>query len=354
MRLKTVHWPHLSKRLIGFTILLTLYLLSLCGGFIAPYNHRSQAKDTPYLPPTKMHFFDAQQSFHLRPFIYRPNITDRLMFIYEEERSQLYPLKFFVRGENYELLGVLATNWHLFGVAENSLSDLQPNPPQLHLLGTDGLGRDVLARLLYAGQISLIIGPVGLLLAYLAGVILGAVAGYFGSVIDSLLMRAAEIVMSLPTLILILAFRAAFPLSVSPRQVAFMMVTIFAAVGWAEVARLTRNLALAEKAKDYVTSTISLGANNARIITRHILPNIRTPLLTQFALTAPTFILAEIALSFLGVGVQEPSASWGTMLADAKDLSVLKNYWWMLAPVVFVFLTALAFQLLGEWEEKSS
>ena len=346
MSLVIVWWPRFSKRLIGFAILLTLYLLSLCGGFIAPYNHRSQAKDTPYLPPTKIHFFAAQQSFHLRPFIYRPNITDRLMFAYEEDRAQMYPLKFFVRGENYELLGVLATNWHLFGVAENS--------PQVHLLGTDGLGRDVLARLLYAGQISLIIGPLGLLLAYLAGVILGAVAGYFGSVIDSLLMRAAEIVMSLPTLILILAFRAAFPLSVSPRQVAFMMVTIFAAVGWAEVARLTRNLALAEKAKDYVTSTISLGANNARIITRHILPNIRTPLLTQFALTAPTFILAEIALSFLGVGVQEPSASWGTMLADAKDLSVLKNYWWMLAPVVFVFLTALAFQLLGEREEKSS
>ena len=126
---------------------------------------------------------------------------------------------------------MLATNWHLFGVAENSLSDLQPNPPQLHLLGTDGLGRDVLARLLYAGQISLIIGPLGLLLAYFVGVILGAIAGHFGSVVDSLLMRAAEIVMSLPTLILILAFRAAFPLSVSPRQVAFMMVTIFAAVG---------------------------------------------------------------------------------------------------------------------------
>ncbi len=335
----------ITRRQIGCSILVGMYFLSIFGGFLAPYNHRSQAKDTPFLPPTKVHFF-AAQNFHLRPFIYRPNITDRLMFVYEEDHSQTYPLKFFVRDENYELLGVLATNWHLFGVAENS--------PQVHLLGTDGLGRDVLARLLYAGQISLIIGPLGLLLAYLAGVILGAVAGYFGSVIDSLLMRAAEIVMSLPTLILILAFRAAFPLSVSPRQVAFMMVTIFAAVGWAEVARLTRNLALAEKAKDYVTSAISLGANNARIITRHILPNIRTPLLTQFALTAPTFILAEIALSFLGVGVQEPSASWGTMLADAKDLSVLKNYWWMLAPVVFVFLTALAFQLLGEREEKSS
>ncbi len=353
MSLVIVRWPRFSKRLIGFTILLTLYLLSLCGGFIAPCNHRSQAKDTPFLPPTKIHFFDAQ-NFHLRPFIYRPNITDRLMFVYEEDRSQMYPLKFFVRGENYELLGVLATNWHLFGVAENSLSDSQYKPPQLHLLGTDGIGRDVLARLLSAGQISLIIGPLGLLLAYLLGVMLGAMAGYFGSIVDSLLMRAAEIVMSLPTLILILAFRAAFPLSVSPRQVAFMMVTIFAAVGWAEVARLTRNLALAEKVKDYVTSAISLGANNTRIITRHILPNIRTPLLTQFALTAPTFILAEIALSFLGVGVQEPSASWGTMLADAKDLSVLKNYWWMLAPVVFVFLTALAFQLLGEREEKSS
>lgn len=330
-----------SKR-IGLAILASLYLLSLFGGFLAPYNHRSQAKDTPFLPPTRLHFVDAQGACHARPFIYRPRITDRLMFAYEEDQSQTYPIRFFVRGESYHWLGVIESNWHLLGVEGHETA------PRLHWLGTDNLGRDVLARLLYAGQISLVIGPVGLLLAYLLGVGLGAVSGYFGGVLDSVLMRAAEIVMSLPTLILILAFRAAFPLSVTPRQVATMMITIFAAVGWAEVARLTRNLALAERVKDYVTSAVSLGASNLRIIARHVLPNITTPLLTQFALTAPTFILAEITLSFLGVGVQEPSASWGTMLADAKDLSVLRNYWWMLVPVACVFVTALAFQLLGE------
>jgi peptide/nickel transport system permease protein len=330
----------------GLTILAALYLLSLFGGFIAPYNHRSQAKDTPFLPPTRIHFFDAQGTFHLRPFIYRPRITDRLLFAYEEERAQMYPLRFFVRGERYDWLGMIEASWHLVGVEGGE------NAPRLHLLGTDGLGRDVLARLLYAGQISLVIGPVGLLLAYLIGISIGALSGYFGGLLDSVLMRAAEVVMSLPTLILILAFRAAFPLSVTPRQVATMMITIFAAVGWAEVARLTRNLALAERVKDYVASAVSLGANHTRIVAHHILPNISTPLLTQFALTAPTFILAEITLSFLGVGVQEPSASWGTMLADAKELSVLKNYWWMLVPVGCVFLTALAFQLIGEKKER--
>lgn len=341
-----------SKRM-GLAILGLLYLLSLFGGFIAPYNHRSQAKDTPFLPPTRIRLIDAQGNFHARPFIYRPRITDRLMFAYDEDQSQTYPLRFFVRGESYHWFGLIESNWHLMGVGESPLAAVRsavPNAiaPRLHVLGTDNLGRDVLARLLYAGQISLVIGPVGLLLAYLLGVSLGAISGYFGGWLDSGLMRAAEIVMSLPTLILILAFRAAFPLSVTPRQVATMMITIFAAVGWAEVARLTRNLALAERVKDYVTSAISLGASNIRIIARHVLPNITTPLLTQFALTAPTFILAEITLSFLGVGVQEPSASWGTMLADAKDLSVLKNYWWMLVPVACVFVTALAFQLLGE------
>jgi peptide/nickel transport system permease protein len=343
-----------SKR-IGLAILAVLYLLSLCGGFLAPYNHRSQAKDTPFLPPTRIRFIDAQGDFHFRPFIYRPRITDRLMFAYDEDTSQSYPLRFFVRGESYHWFGVIESNWHLIGVEDPPATarGTVPTAPRLHWLGTDNLGRDVLARLLYAGQISLVIGPVGLLLAYLLGVSLGAISGYFGGFVDSALMRAAEIVMSLPTLILILAFRAAFPLSVTPRQVATMMITIFAAVGWAEVARLTRNLALAERVKDYVTSAISLGASNVRIIARHVLPNITTPLLTQFALTAPTFILAEITLSFLGVGVQEPSASWGTMLADAKELSVLKNYWWMLVPVACVFLTALAFQLLGERESES-
>ncbi len=330
-----------SKRM-GWAILALMYLLSLFGGFLAPYNHRSQAKDTPFLPPTRIHFVDAQGTFHPRPFIYRPRITDRLMFAYEENSAERFPLQFLVRGESYFWFGVIESDWHLPGVEGREAA------PRLHLLGTDNLGRDVWARLLYAGQISLVIGPLGLLLAYLLGVSLGAISGYFGGWVDSVLMRAAEIVMSLPTLILILAFRAAFPLSVTPRQVATMMITIFAAVGWAEVARLTRNLALAERVKDYVTSAISLGASNLRIITKHIVPNLTTPLLTQFALTAPTFILAEITLSFLGVGVQEPSASWGTMLADTKELSVLKNYWWMLVPVACVFLTALGFQLLSE------
>ena len=346
-----------SSKRMGLLLLAVLYLLSLFGGFLAPYNHRSQAKDTPFLPPTRIRFVDALGGFHVRPFIYRPRITDRLMFAYEDDQAESYPLRFFVRGESYHWFGVIESNWHLIRVADNALATARstaPTAPRLHLLGTDNLGRDVFARLLYAGQISLVIGPIGLLLAYLLGVSLGAISGYFGGWLDSGLMRAAEIVMSLPALILILAFRAAFPLSVTPRQVATMMITIFAAVGWAEVARLTRNLALAERVKDYVTSAISLGASNVRIITRHVLPNITTPLLTQFALTAPTFILAEITLSFLGVGVQEPSASWGTMLADAKDLSVLKNYWWMLVPVACVFLTALAFQLLGEKSKDSA
>ena len=185
----------------GLTILAVLYLLSLFGGFLAPYNHRSQAKETPFLPPTRLHCFDG--SFHLRPFIYRPRITDRLLFAYDEDRTQLYPLRFFVRGESYSWLGVIESNWHLVGIEGGE------NVPRLHLLGTDNLGRDVLARLLYAGQLSLVIGPLGLLLAYLLGISIGAVSGYFGGVLDSVLMRAAEVVMSLPTLILILAFRAA-------------------------------------------------------------------------------------------------------------------------------------------------
>ena len=335
-----------APKRLGFGILISLYLLSLFGGFLAPYNHHSQAKDTPYLPPSGVHFFDANHSFHFRPFIYRPRMIDKLNFGYEEDRTQMYPMTFFVRGDSYDLFGFVPANLHLAGVSENSSTE-----PKLHFLGTDGLGRDVLARLLYAGQLSLIIGPFGLLLAYFIGVSLGAISGYFGGITDSILMRAAEIVMSLPTLILILAFRAAFPLSITPRQVAFMMIAIFAAVGWAEVARLTRNLVVAERVKDYVISAISLGANDARVITKHILPNVATPLLTQFALTAPVFILAEITLSFLGVGVQEPGASWGTLLESAKDIGVLKNYWWMLTPVVCVFLTALAFQLIGEREE---
>lgn len=336
-----VRFPQ-GKKQAGLLILSSLFLLSLFGGFIAPYNFRSQARTTPFLPPTRVHFFNEQGAFHLRPFIYRPRMMDPLLFRYEEDRTARHSLTFFPRGESYELFGLIPSTRHLLGVAGDE------NAPRLHLLGTDALGRDVLARLLHAGQISLLVGPLGLLLAYLIGVSAGAVSGYFGGWTDSVLMRAAEIVMSLPTLILIIALRAAFPLSITPGQVAAMMLAIFAGVGWAEVARLTRNLFAAERVRDYVAAATATGAGDGRIIARHILPNVRTPLLTQFALTAPVFILAEVALSFLGVGVQEPSASWGTLLADAQEISVLKNYWWMLTPAACVFLTALAFHLIGE------
>ncbi len=333
-----------SGRRIGLGLLVIFYVFSLLGGFLAAYNFRSQSRQTPFLPPTRIHFFDEQGSFHARPFIYQPKLIDPLNFKYDEDRAQRWPLQFLARGESYELCGLFTSTLHLAGIEGGE------NAPRLHLLGTDGLGRDLLARLLYGGQVSLIVGPLGLLLAYLIGVSIGAVAGYYSGWIDALLMRAADVMMSLPSLILILALRAAFPLSVTPAQVAVMMLVIFAVVGWAEVARLTRGLVVAEKQRDYVAAAIASGANDSRIVTRHILPNISTPLLVQFALSAPTFILAEIALSYLGVGVQEPSASWGTLLADASEISVLKNYLWMLTPAVFVFLTALSFHLLGERE----
>jgi len=332
----------LSRKRVGLALLITFYLLSLLGGFIAPYNFRSQSRATPYLPPMRIHFFDEQGRFHARPFIYRPQLVDPLRLSYAEERVRRYALVFFTRGESYELLGLFTSSRHLAGVEGGD------EAPRLHLLGTDVLGRDLLARVLYGGSISLLIGPLGLLLAYVIGVSLGAIAGYYGGVTDALLMRAAEVMMSLPSLVLILALRAAFPLSITPRQVATMMLVIFAVVGWAEVARLTRGLAAAERRRDYIAAAIVGGSRDSRIIARHILPNISRPLVTQFALSAPAFILAEIALSFLGVGVQEPLASWGTLLAEAQDISVLKNYLWMTTPAVLIFLTALAFHLLGE------
>jgi peptide/nickel transport system permease protein len=344
---RSLNRPRVTRQRVGLALLILFYLLALLGGFLAPYNFRSQSRATPFLPPTRIHFFDEQGAFHPRPFIYRPQLTDPLMFGYGEDRTRRYPLTFFARGESYELFGLFISSWHLLGVEGGE------SAPRLHLLGTDGLGRDLLARVLYGGQVSLIVGPFGLLLAYLIGVSIGALSGYYGGVIDTLLMRAADVTMSLPTLVLILALRAAFPLSISPREAAMMMLIIFAAVGWAEVARITRNLVAAERRRDYVAAAIIGGTRDVRIIARHILPNVSTPLLTQFAISAPSFILAEIALSFLGVGVQEPSASWGTLLADAQDISVLKNYLWVTTPALFIFLTALAFHLLGERDTAS-
>lgn len=336
--------PRRRTFLTGVTIIAALYMLAILSEFIAPYDYREQTRNEPSAPASSVHFVDVDGNFHLRPFIYSRRLADARNVRYEENTSQKYPLSLFVRGHSYTLLGLFRTDVHLFGVD----ADDRETVPSIRLLGTDQLGRDRFSRLLVATRFSLLVSPIGTLLASLIGVAFGAISGYASRTIDGVMMTVADTVISLPTLILVLAARAAFPLELPPFRAATMLVTIFALTGWAEMARLARGQVVALKQRDFITAARSGGSTETRILLRHILPNIAGPLIVQATLILPAFFLAEIALSFLGVGLQEPEPSLGNMLTAASDLTQLGQHpFLLLSPALVIFLFVLGIRLLS-------
>jgi peptide/nickel transport system permease protein len=315
------------RKLASWLVVLgVLHAIVLCAGFFAPYNPVEQDRKNPYLPPMRLHFVDTQKHLHLRPFVYafqlRPGTFDQ----YIEDTTQPRPLHFFVAGAPYRLLGFLPARLHLFG-ADND---------RIYLLGTDAFGRDQLSRILFGGQISLLAGLLGAGFTLLIGWCIGAVAGYFGGWRDDVLMRLAELFLALPWLYLLFAIRAFLPLTVNPLEAFFLIVAVIAAVGWARPARLVRGIVLSAKERDFVRAARGFGASNFYLLRRHILPETSSVLLTQAAILIPQYVLAEMTLSFLGLGVPEPVPSWGNLLSNLQQYSVLVSYWWMYLPALLM------------------
>lgn len=329
---------------VGLIILGLLYGIALLAEFIAPYDYREQTRQEPNAPATAIRFVDTNGTFHWRPFIYPSRLTDARNVEYTEGTSREYPITLFVHAASYDLLWVVKCDTRLFGV--ETLEG--ETAPQLHLLGTDQLGRDRFSRLMVAMRFSLLVSPAGTVLACLIGIIIGALSGYGGRTVDSIIMSITDTVIALPTLILILAARAAFPLVLPPWRAATLLISIFALTGWAEMARLARAQVIAVRSLEFITAARALGAGGSRILSAHVLPNIAGPLLVQATLILPAFFLAEVALSFLGVGLQEPEPSLGNMLTSASDLTQLAEHpVLLLSPAAVIFLFVFATRLLS-------
>jgi peptide/nickel transport system permease protein len=336
-------WMKLRRNrtaMFGLYLLVTLYAAAIVAGFLAPYKYDTADHAAPFHPPMllRIHLFDEQGKLH-RPFVYGITPEDLQMKTFSEDKSRSYPIRFFVRGDSYHILWLIHSDIHLFGVDE---------PGRLFLFGSDKVGQDIFSRLLYGAQVSLSVGIVGIIISTLIGLLVGGIAGYLGGITDFLLMRGVEILLALPSLYFILIMRQTLGKAFSSTQIYLIMVVILAFIGWATEARVIRGMVLSLKEHDYVIAARALGYSNLRIIIRHILPNTFSFVIVTATLSVPFYILSEVALSFLGVGIQEPEASWGNMLKDANNPRFLQDFPWVLIPGLFILIAVMAWNFLGD------
>jgi peptide/nickel transport system permease protein len=336
---------HRGALLAGAGILAIFCLIAVFADLLAPYDYSSLSRREPFAPPTTIRFRDAQGRWHAQPFIYARRLVDPMTLSYEEIMDRAYPLEFFTRGYSYKLLWIFPTDLHLFGVRAEAGVEV----PRVYLFGADKFGRDRLSRLLMATRYSLLIGPTGALLASALGILIGGAAGYIGGWTDAMLMRAADVMLALPTLVLILAVRATYPPGLAASDAIKLLLTLFILLGWAEMARLARDLTRELRQREYVLAAVSLGCSSARIIVRHILPCAAMSLAAQALILLPAFLLSETALSFLGVGLQEPEASWGSLLTSVESNLFKRGHALAeLSPALAITLFVLGARLFGD------
>ena len=320
---------------IGGTIVIILYLVVIFAGFLAPYNPYKSFKKHFFHPPTKIHFTDEDGITW--PYVYRTESTDWAE--YEVIKDKKYPIKFFHRGQEYELLGLFKTDLHLFGVDE---------PAHLFLLGSDNYGRDLFTRILFGGRVSMFIGFVAIFITTIIGLIIGGMAGFYGGWVDNILMRFAEVIMSIPSFYLLLALAAVLPIDISSTVRFFLIISILSFRGWAGMARVIRGMVLSIRNEDYVLAAEAIGARDPRIIKKHVLPVTTTYVIVRATVSIPGYIIMESGLSFLGLGIQEPNASWGNMLTAAQNVTKITNFPWLLIPGFMIFFAVLSYNLLGD------
>jgi peptide/nickel transport system permease protein len=330
---------------VAMVVLGLLYLIAAFCEFLAPYTTLHDFKQALFAPPTRIKFFaemNGRNQF-VGPYVngFSSEIDENFNRVFTIDETTRYPIRFFVQSDEYKLWGsnALRTNIHLFGVEE---------PGAIFLFGTDQLGRDVFSRTLYASRISLSIGLVGVFTSFVLGLLIGGASGFFGGVVDEAIQRGIDLLVSIPTLPLWMILAAAVPREWTTIQTYFAITIVLSIVGWGGLARTVRGKLLSLREEDFTMAAKVSGVSEGRIITRHLLPLFLSYIIVSITLSIPGMILGETSLSFLGLGIQAPAVSWGTLLKDAQQIVSVALHPWLLIPAIFVIITVLMFNFLGD------
>ena len=333
-------WKDKFARL-ALIVLGIIYLALFFADFIAPYTKDFSDRTMAYVPPSKVFTIDENGKLS-KPYTYNYirefNPVD-LEIKYNLDRSQKHYIKFFAKGQPYKFLGLIPMKRHLFTT---------DNSGRIFILGTDINGRDVFSRLLFGGRISMTIGFLALFVLFPIGLLYGGISGYFGGKVDIIMMRFAEAVMSIPSFYLLIILASILPSGMTSTQRFLLIVIILALIGWAGFARVVRGMVLSIKSQEYVQAAQTIGASKLRIIIKHILPQTTSFVIVAMTLSIPSYILSESGLSFLGLGIQQPDASWGNMLKEAQEFTNILYRPWLLTPGFLIFVSVLAFNLIGD------
>lgn len=332
---------------ISFVILGALYFCAIFAPFLAPQGLEDYSGRYSDTPPSKVHLM--HEGSFIGPFLYDHKVERDIYEnkIFSEDTTRPYRIKLFVKGTPYKLLGFIPSDTHLFGV-DNSQLEAGKTPVVFMPFGADKLGRDVFSRVLLGSQVSLTIPLLGTAISFVLGVLIGGISGYYGGFIDTVIQRIIEVISSFPTLPLWMALSAAIPAGISVTSVYIMITIIMSLLSWPSLARTVRGRFLSLKKEDFVMAARLSGVSNMQIITKHLVPGFMSYLIVNLTLGIPGMILGETSMSFLGLGMRAPATSWGVLLQECQSISNIANCPWKLIPVLFVGVTVMAFNFLGD------
>ena len=339
-------WRRFKRHRLGFSasiIVLLFYVAVIFADFLSTAPPVDYAAARGYMPPQPIKFFENGHFMSTCEVTGERNMETFLME-FTENCEDTQGVSFFGKGYEYKLWGIIPTNRHILGMKDETKD---PNA-WIHLFGTDKQGRDVYSRTMHATRVSLTIGLVGVALSIVFGIFVGAISGYYGGLVDSILQRVIEIIRSVPTIPLYMGLSSAFPEDWTINQIYFMITIIISLFAWTDLARVIRGRFLAMKDEDFVTAARLNGAKTMRIVFVHMLPSFYSHIIAQASLSLPLMIVTETSLSFLGLGLRPPAVSYGVLLKDAQNVQSVANMPWLFIPAIAVILVILALNFMGD------